>query len=294
MEIRQLRYFEVVARTLNFSRAAEELFIAQPALSRQIQKLEEELGVMLIDRGSRPLKLTRPGLFFYEQAPQLLARLEELKRATQRLDAENREWIGIGFVPSVLYGNVPRLIQTFSSQNRQIDITLVEMVSAEQGDALKSGRIDLGFGRLAIPDDAVENEVLADESLIAAVSSQSPLARLDKISLSHLVSETLILYPTTPRPNYADQVLRQFKVRGLEVQKTWETNGLQTAVGMAAAGVGVTLVPESVQLLQRPDVTYLPLAETGVTSPLVISRRAGESSEHVLRFLQSIRGVFGR
>jgi len=284
MELRQLKYFEAVASTLNFSRAAERLHIAQPPLSRQIQQLEEELGVQLLDRSSRPMKLTNAGSFFYDQAVQVLARLKEIQRATRRIGDGGARWMGIGFVPSILYGFLPTVLQRFTSENANLDISLSELTSVQQAEALKAGRIDVGFGRLAIQDEGLENVVLTEEAMVVVVPAGSPLTAEETLSLKRLSSEVLVLYPAAPRPSFADQVLRQFSVRGYEVGRTYETNGLQTAIGLVAAGMGVTIVPESVQRLRRDDVAYRPLSDQGLTSPLIMTLRVGDSSAHVLKF----------
>lgn len=291
MELRQLRYFEAVASTLNFSRAAERLHIAQPPLSRQIQQLEEELGVALLDRSSRPLKLTNAGSFFYDQTVQVLARLKEIQKATRRIGAGSTRWMGIGFVPSILYGFLPNVLQRFTTENDKLDISLSELTSVQQAEALKAGRIDVGFGRLAIQDEGLENIVLTEEALVVAVPSNSPLTRETSIPLKRLASEVLVLYPASPRPSFADQVLNQFSVRGYEIGKTYETNGLQTAIGLVAAGMGVTLVPESVQRLRRDDVAYRPLVEQGLTSPLIMTIRTGDTSAHVATFRAMIEAA---
>jgi len=288
MEIRQLRYFEAVASTLNFSRAAEKLHIAQPPLSRQVQQLEDELGALLLDRSSRPMKLTNAGCFFYDQAVQVLARLDEIGKATRRIGAGGTRWMGIGFVPSILYSFLPHVIQQFSSQDENLEISLVELTSVQQAEALKAGRIDVGFGRLAIEDEGLKNLVLQEESMVAALSVSSPLAIKSAVSLCDLFDEVLVLYPQNPRPSFADQVLKQFSVRGYEVGKTYETNGLQTAIGLVAAGMGVTIVPRSVCRLRRDDIIYRPLVEEGVTTPLIMTLRAGDMSRHVTRFHEMI------
>ena len=289
MEIRQLRYFEAVARTLNFSRAAERLHIAQPPLSRQIQQLEEELGVLLLDRSSRPIRLTNAGSFFYDQAVQILARLKEVEVATRRIGAGGSLWMGIGFVPSALYGYLPAVVRQFCQEHEHIEVSLLELTSVQQAEALNSGRIEVGIGRLAISDPRLENSLLSEEPLIAAVPAHGPLGRETLIPLSRLVEETLITFPATPRPSFADQVLKQFNVRGHEPRRIYETNGLQTALGLVAAGMGVTIVPETVRRLQREDVAYCALADTGLTTPLIMTVRKGDIAPHVAVFCDAIR-----
>jgi DNA-binding transcriptional LysR family regulator len=292
MELRQLKYFEVVARTLNFSRASEILHIAQPPLSRQIQQLEDELGVQLLDRSTRPMKLTNAGQFFYDQSSNVLARLAEVKQATKKLGGGTNRWMGIGFVPSILYSLIPKVIREFSEANENLEIALSELTSVQQAEALKAGRIDVGFGRLSIQDESLENIILDEETLCVAVPSPSELEVRSSFALKDLVEHTLIVYPASPRPSFADQVLRQFEVRGYEPKRIYETNGLQTAIGLVAAGMGVSVVPKSVQRFSRSDVSYRPLSDSGLVSPLIMTVRTGDITQHLTKFKESVTEHF--
>lgn len=283
MELRHLRYFEALASTLNFTRAAERLHIAQPPLSRQIQQLEDELGVSLIDRSVRPLALTRAGAFFYEQAMQILARVQEVSKATQRLGSGSRRWLGVGFVPSLLYGALPKAVHEFMNRHPGIDVLLSELTSVQQVEALRAGRIDVGFGRVAIDAEGLINTLVVDEPLVAALPATNELARLKNVTLQLLSAQVVILYPAQPRPSFADQVMARFRERAFPLTRTFETNGLQTAIGLVAAGIGITLVPQSVQRLRRDDVVYRPIKETGITSPMLMTTRVGDSSVDLAR-----------
>lgn len=289
MELRQLRYFEALATTLNFTRAAERLHIAQPPLSRQIQQLEDELGVVLIDRSARPLKLTRAGAFFYEQAVQILGRVQELKAATHRLGSGQRRWIGVGFVPSMLYGALPTVIHSYMAQYPDVDVRLSELTSVQQADALLAGRIDIGFGRVAIDSAGLVNTIVTEEPMVAVLPTGSPLASQRVVSLQSLASQTVVLYPAQPRPSFADQVIGHFRVRGLPIGSTFETNGLQTAIGLVAAGIGVSLVPSSVQRLQRDDIVYRSIDDAGLVSPMLMTTRAKDPSADLATFCELVR-----
>lgn len=288
VELRHLRYFEALASTLNFTRAAERLHIAQPPLSRQIQQLEEELGVALIDRSARPLKLTRAGALFYEQTVQILARVQEAMTATRRLRDGGRRWIGVGFVPSMLYGPLPTVIHTYMAQHPDIDMRLSELTSVQQVEALQAGRIDVGFGRVVIEAEGLANTLVTDEPLVAAVPIGNPLASNRTVALQSLAQQTVILYPAQPRPSFADQVIAQFRVRGFPLAHVFETNGLQTAIGLVAAGIGVTLVPSSVQRLQRDDVVYRSIDDAGIVSPMLMTMRANDPSADLTSFCQAV------
>jgi DNA-binding transcriptional LysR family regulator len=276
MDLRQLRYFVTVANERNFSRAADRLHIAQPPLSRQIQQLEGEVGAELIDRSSRPLRLTEPGRLFYEQAVQVLSRVEEMRTMMKRaLKIERRQFV-IGFVGSVLYGHLPELVREFRRAAPEVELHLVELVTLEQISALKEGRIDIGFGRVRFEDDEVRRIILREEPLMAALPIDHPLEKqTGPVSLEQLAEERLILYPRAPRPGYADQVIALFHDRGLEPRVAHEARELQIAVGLVAAEEGVCIVPVSVQKSRVEGVRYKRLVEPA-TSPIIMSYRLGD------------------
>ena len=136
MELRHLRYFVAVARERNFTRAAEAMHIAQPPLSRQIQQLEDELGHTLIERGSRPVRLTDAGRLFFDQALQVLDKLEETRTMMRRLRETEQTRYRVGFVASTLYGYLPEVIRRFRAARPNVEIILLELTTLEQMAAL--------------------------------------------------------------------------------------------------------------------------------------------------------------
>lgn len=282
MELRHLRYFKVLAETLNFTRAAELLHIAQPPLSRQISQLEDQLGTLLVLR-ERPLRLTEAGRFFYEQTCNVLRQIEQINDNTRRIGQGQRQWLGIGFAPSTLYGVLPELIRELR-RDAELQLGLNEMTTVQQVEALKSGRIDIGFGRIRIDDAAITQEVLCEDPLVAVLPAGHPLAGRP-LTLEQLADEPFVLYPANPRPSYADHILALFAHHGLSVKVSQWTNELQTALGLVAAGLGVTLAPASVQQQHRPDIEYTGLLDTGAVTPIVISRRAGDLGPMLQRCL---------
>ncbi len=288
MELRQIRYFQCVARELSFTKAAKLLHIAQPPLSRQIKMLEEELGVAVFERLGRGIQLTEAGRYFLDQTEKMTSRLEETINATRRIGRSERMWFGIGFVPSTLYGHMPALIRQLREMNDQAEISLVEMTTLQQFDALKSGRIDIGVGRILLKDEEIERLVLTDERLAVALPISHPLARRTAVRLNDILNEPLILYPARPRPSYADHVLNLYRQKGHSPVVAQEVNELQTAIGLVTAGIGVTIVPESVRRLHREDVVYVDLDEAGFTSPIMLSWRKSDQSA----FLKDVIALF--
>ena len=279
MELRHLRYFLAVARETSFSRAAETLHIAQPPLSRQIHQLEEELGAALFDRKARPLRLTPAGQFFQAQAQLVMDRLAEARAATARIAHGQRRWFGIGFVPSTLYGALPEVIRRFREAQPELEVGLLELTTVQQIDALKAGRIDVGFGRMRFEEDErIAAEVVREEALVVALPADHRLARRRRLALEELAVEPLLLFPARPRPSFADQVLAAFHARELKPLIAFELNELQTAIGLVVAHMGYTLVPRSVQSLHREGVVYVPLADKGVHAQVVMNSRADDDS----------------
>ncbi|MDQ8032196.1 MAG: LysR family transcriptional regulator [Bordetella sp.] len=283
MELRHLRYFQAVAREGSFTRAAAVLHIAQPPLSRQIRQLEEELGVQLFERAPRALRLTEAGRYFYEQSLQLTARLEDVVAGTRRLGAQATRWFGIGFVPSSLYGFVPELIRQLREADARVEVGLTEMTTLPQIEALKRGHIDLGIGRILFDDPAIERLELMSEPLVAVMPLAHRLARRARVPVVTLAAEPFVLYPARPRPNYADHVLGLFRAAGESPQVVQEANELQTALGLVAAGIGVTVVPAAVQRAHRPDLAYVPIASDAFTSPVILSWRKDDTSAFLLQ-----------
>lgn len=292
MELRHLRYFVAVADAKNFTRASERLNIAQPPLSRQIQQLEEELGVLLIEKGTRPLRLTEAGKFFHAHAQELLNKAADLKAMTRRVGQIDRKF-AIGFVASTLYGLLPEIVRRFRSRFQTVEITFHELTTMEQLQALKEGRIDVGFGRLKSEDPAIRRIVLREEALIVALPVGHRLAASEEpLKLSELVHETLLVYPKSPRPSFADQVLATFKERNLIPDTVSEVRELQIAIGLVGAGQGIAIVPQSLQGMIRTDVIYRPLDDLQAVSPIIFSARNMDHSPELIDMLDVIYEIY--
>lgn len=292
MDFRHLKYFVAVADEQNFTRAAERLHISQPPLSRQIQDLEEELGTPLFERGSRPLKLTDAGRFFYGHATRLLEQAAQAVRSTKRIAQLERRLV-VGFVSSTMYGALPLLVRKFRAANPQTELALTEMSTVEQIDALKIGRIDVGFGRVRLDDPFIKREILREERLVVAIPSEHELARGEgALTLRDVAAQPLLVYPRTPRPSYADQVLSLLRDLALEPASVLEVQEMQTALGLVASGMGLCVVPASVHRLRPDEVVYRPLAEAQAVSPIIMSTRLQDQSADIALMRQLIDEIY--
>jgi len=278
MDLRLLRYFVAVAAEGNFNRAADRLHIAQPPLSRAIQQLEAHVGAPLLDRASRPLRLTDVGRLLHAQALQLLARMEDVETMVKTAATSQRRRLVIGFVASTIYARLPELIREFRKVADNVELVMVESTTLEQIAALKDGRIDVGFGRIRFEDPAVRRIILRNEKMVAAFPMDHPLARGEgPISIRDLAEEPQIIYPRAPRPSYADQVISLFRDHAIEPRIVHEARELQIAIGLVAAQEGMAIVPESVHRARSHDVAFRDLIEPA-TSPIIMSHRPGDRS----------------
>jgi len=292
MDLRQLRYFVAVAQERNFTRAAQVLNIAQPPLSRQIQLIEEELGVTLILRKSRPVRLTDAGRLFYEQALQVLGRVDQMKAATRRVGLNQNDVFSIGFVASTLYGGLPSLVRKLRQCAPELDIQLLELLSIQQIPALKEGRIDIGFGRLRHSDPNVIGTALGEERLVVAIPPGTPLASdTGPLQLAALEGQKLILYPKEPRPSYADQVMTLMQEEGVRPSEVLEVREIQTALGLVAAESGLCIIPASARQM-RSDLIYRRIGNPRATSPVILNHRAGDGSRHLGLVKQLIHDMY--
>lgn len=295
MELRHLRYFDAVATERNFTRAAERIGVAQPPLSRQIRDLEDELGVALFDRSSRPVKLTEAGRLLHDQCVRILASVDQLGDSIRHLQGASRRLFIIGVVGSIMQGSMPAMIRKFRAQMPEVEVELVELTTVEQVSALKEGRIDAGLGRVRIDDPAIRREILYEEPLIAGLPAAHPLACSDEpIRLAELRHSTLILYPSQPRPSYADQLLGLFRDHGGVPEKIREVREVQTALGLVASQAGVAVVPLSMRHVQRADIVYRPIADRNARSPIILSQRLGDDSPSAVLFRDIGRAELAR
>ncbi|BDI34203.1 LysR family transcriptional regulator [Capsulimonas corticalis] len=291
MELRHLRYFVAVADELHFGRAAEQLFISQPPLTRQIQQLEQEMGVVLLTRTKRSVRLTEAGAAFLERARQILLLADEAVTVAQRIAAGQAGALGIGFVGSATYTLLPEILRSFRAQYPGIELLLHEMSSGEQIQALQDGRIDLGFVRPSTPQRSLAGEVILREPLMAALPDSHSLAASPEVSFDDLRGDPFILFPRLPRPSYADHILALCAQAGFTPTIIQETLEIQTALGLVAGNLGVAIVPASVSRLPWPGVVYKPLPPPAPTTEMAVAYRDGPLSPALANFLEIVHAV---
>lgn len=300
MDIQQLTAFVHVAQSGSFSQSALALGISQPSLSRQIQQLEQQLGVTLLDRYHRPMSLTVSGEFFFAQISPLLEQLQQTIQLTQRLaQPHSQKSFTIGFVASVLYGLLPEIISRLRQDFPDLDIKLIEINSHQQLTALKSGEIDVGFGRFRHNDNFIRQIFLRHERFVVAVPVSHPLSHRHPeqgIALKELIDENIILYHRTPLPTTEDlpndPLLYLFAKHQLIPKRTVKVRDLQIALGLVGASEGITLVPDSLKTVRTKQIHYHRLYHEDATTPIFMNLLAQRPHPFIHDLLQAIYDVY--
>jgi DNA-binding transcriptional LysR family regulator len=294
MDLRRLRYFVVVAEESSFSRAAERLHIAQPPLSYQIKQLEGELGVRLFERSNRGVWLTEAGELLLEEARRIFVQLDQTVRAVQRVGHGQVGRLTLGFVPSSSNEALPPILRAFRERVPGVELFLREMRPDRVVQRLHERQIDVGFLYLPLEDPSLEVECITREPLVVALPEAHPFAPLDRVELRALAEEPFILPARYQRmPGLYGQVTKVCRQAGFTpkaVQKdVWL---MQTIVGLVAGGIGVALVPSSLQNIPRRGVTYKRVHGLSPTVELGMVWRRDDSAVVLNPFLEVARERF--
>lgn len=259
MELRHLRYFVAVAEELHFGRAATRLHVAQPALSQQIQRLEEELGVLLLARTKRRVALTDAGAAFLAEGRRTLTAAETAVRAARRAAGGDTGRLRLGYVDLAIWLNFPAILRAYRERFPAVDVTLTELHREPQRDALLHGELDVGFFSLKEKEEGLAGVPVAIDPLLAALPADHPRARLARVPLQTLAEEPWVLFPRSLKTNYVELVLASCSTAGFVPRVVQEASQLHTLSGLVSAGVGVALLPSSIATAPRAGVVFRPL-----------------------------------
>lgn len=277
MEPRLLRSFVAVAEELHFGRAAERLHISQPPLSVQIRTLEERLGARLFDRDRRSVKLTEAGAFLLDRARFLLTEGERSTLEAARIARGESGVLAIGYTPTATYEVLPPLLRRFRARHPSVRLELVELRSALQLEALRAGRIEVGFACGPLGAEDLTERVLVTERFVAAVPRRHPLARRARVRLRELARAPIVAVRPDVEPAWADACTSALRRARAELEVVQETDGKIALLGLVAAGVGLAIVSESMRALGREGVVYRPIVDLAVRVPLVVLHRPAPS-----------------
>ena len=289
MELRQLKYFIAVAEELHFGRAAESLHLSQPALTKQIQALEDSLKIQLLKRTKHSCHLTMAGQKFLEKARRILEEIEESIQVTRQVADGQMGRVRIGFTEATLYSLAPNIFKTYREHYPQVNLILTSSGTEANVEALRTYRIDVGFVYLPIREPSLSVYPLYEEAYVAALPSSHRLARQKEISLQSLANQPLIFYPRSLAPVLYAYFIQCCEQAGFLPNIVQEAEPSQTSLGLASAGVGITFVLSAMQNLSVKGIVYRPLVGNFLTLKLALTWRGGESSPVVHEFIKVLK-----
>lgn len=289
MELRHLRYFVAVAEELHFARAAQRLRIAQPPLSRQIRQLEAELKVQLFHRADRKVQLTQAGELFLPQARETLQQAQRATLTVQRAARGELGLLNIATPSSMPFtGILPAMLRAYRQAFPGVQLVLQELGINRQLAGLVGSELDIGFIRLPVthfPSGIAVHTVLT-EKIYVALNEGHPLAARPRIRLADLADEAFIMYPYDLGGGLYDISMSLCRTAGFAPRIEQEARTVPMAVSLAAAGLGLALVPGCVRQVHVPGAVYRELDDPGATTEVAIAYRKNDRSLMVKSFVQ--------
>ena len=263
MNLKHLISFVEVANYGSFSLAAQHLHTVQSAISRHINALEDELGVMLLHRSTRRVELSEAGKAFFRDAEAILRQCAQARRHVQDIAYGKRGVLRIGYMSSACAHFLPGMLRRFADFATNVDVQIIEMTAAEQTDAFANGTIDLGFSRPidSQPAAPICSQHLLDDPIVVVLSDQHPLAGEPHLSLEQIAGEPLTLFARRHAPSLFDTLISGFFQHELRPRVISEPASMQALLTQVASGQSVALVPSCVANLQTTGCRFLTLKQ---------------------------------
>jgi len=293
MDLRRLRYLVTVAQEGHITRAAERLGIQQPPLTRQIRSLEEELGERLFERLPRGVKPTEAGRAVVEEAIAILDRAERLADVAHRAARGERGRLAVGYTSSgAFHPFVAQQIRAFRAASPGVRLELAEDGTPELVRGLEEERLDAVFVRSGGPIEGLALEPLLEEPMVAAFPSDHALAARAEVGLSELAGETFVFYRRPTGPGLHDAIVAACLRAGFSPTVGQEAPRMSSTLGLVAAGLGVSIVPASMQRMNVADVVFVPFrGDPGLVAPLLLVTRRRDRSAIVERFRAQVKAA---
>ena len=293
LELSELRSFLALASQLHFGRAAESLHISQPALSKQVQRMEAKLGGPLLTRRYRKVSLTPAGAVLRDRARQLLRDAESAEQLSRLAIHGEAGLLRVGFGIASLASGLPELILSFRKRYPHAHITMRDMSTPDQIESLLRGEIDAGFVRLPVLDDRVDCAAVLEDRLVVAYNPKGEFR--PTAGLSSLSGAPFVVHSRATSASLYDHIVRTCRAAGFAPKIVQEANELFTVLNLVRAGLGVSLVPSSARLMRVPQVR---LAETRIEEAKwsigIAWKREEPVAPLVARFVKLTRDWYAR
>lgn len=293
MELRQLECFVAVAEELHFGRAAARLRMTQPPLSRQIQLLEQHLGVTLLERHSRVVRLTAAGQRLLHDARHLLEYAARSALAAQGAARGEAGHLTLGYTAVAAYRLMPALLMRAQAVLPDVDIQLREMVSGDLARLLLAGELDVALTRHVPMRQGLEKRLLVREPMILALPAGSPLASMDAVPLRALHQQPLILYSPVDSRYFHDRIVGAMGLANIVPRYVQRASQTHTLVALVRAGLGYGIVPDSARELRFEGVEYRPIVQKNLYADIYLAWRQQADNPAVDAFLSRVAAQEG-
>jgi len=291
MELRQIQYFVAVAEELHFGRAARRVHVVQPALSQQVKKLEQELGVMLLARTKRRVSLTAAGRAFLEEARWTLASARQAQEAARRAAAGETGRLRVGYVDWAIYQFLPAILRRYQERYPGVQVQIAEEGREEIHGAFSHESLDIAFLAFREGETEFSHDRVASDPMVAVLPDTHPAAAESRVPLEALAEEPWVLFPPNLRSRYLELVVEACAARGFTPRVAQEASQMNTLAALVGAGFGVTLLPTVVANRPRAGIVVRPLAGEAPRMPLDVIWRPAGLSPAAERFLEVTREV---
>jgi DNA-binding transcriptional LysR family regulator len=292
MELRHLRYFIGVGEEQHFGRAANRLHVAQPALSRQIQDLERELGFLLFDRLPRGVRLSAAGKLFLNDARRILQDVDEAKRRAERIALGKAGTLRIGIATAVSWhGLVVNAFREFRRRQPDVELVLHHLVSVHQVEAVVSDRLDAGFAAAVTPwHKELEHRQFALDRMVLAVPKGHSLTKRERIRLRDLRNMPFIWFHRWVNPAFYDRMMEACARGGLNAPRiVQEATERDTVLGLVQCQIGVAWLTESTRWHCPRGVVLLPVVDMNVRLPFNVIWKKDNASPLLQKFLAQVQ-----
>jgi len=289
-DLKHLSTFVAVAEELNFHRAAERLGMAQPAVSRIVLELEDWLGVKLLERTTRRVRLTESGRYLLEEAQAILARVEVAGNTVRLLASGTKAILRVGYTTITGHALVPDIARAFRESNPQVRLELTYMTSPVQRDRILQDEIDLGFIEGHFQSSEIESIPVARHRLTALLPPNHPLAARETVTVAELARESLVMGTSTEWPTLRRIVIGMFQRAGHVMSVAQEASSLTGILGLVTAGVGITVFCGMPRFCGRDSLAARPIETDTLVETHLVWRREG-LSEAMRRFVEASRQV---
>ena len=284
--LRHIRYFQTVAEELHFRRAAAKLNVAQPAISRAVRHLEQEVGVRLLDRSNRQVALTAAGETFLEGCREIANDLEAAVARARKAASGAAGHLQIGYTDFAISGSLPQILMAFRQHYPDVSVEAAHGVTRTQLEDLEAGRLDIGFVTGPLEHAGMEGLTVQQDRLIAVLYEGHPLARRARVPLRALAKEPFILGTMAAWQHYHDHLFRACRAAGFEPEVVQQASNSEGIFGLIACRIGISVQAACAQNYIRKGLAIRPLADCDATVPTVAAWHRERMTPAKQRFVE--------